>query len=100
MPQQNRTRHALLATEAARRLLNSIPGAQDVYVGVVYTGRKDTDETSFAQGVVSREPGPLGEPPRRLLQALIQSTLKMMGVDPADVFGKASDVPGRIEPDG
>ena len=51
----------------------------------------DGDEPSFAQGVVSREPGPLGEPPRRLLQALIQSTLKMMGVDPAEVFGQGAD---------
>ena len=79
MPSQNQTRHALLATEAARRLLNTIPGAQDVYVGVVYTGRDGTDEYSFAQGLVSREPGPLGEPPRRMLQALMRATLKMLG---------------------
>ena len=71
MPSQNQTRHALLAREAARRLLNSIPGAQDVYVGVIHTGRDGTDEYSFAQGLVSREPGPLGEPPRRMLQALM-----------------------------
>ena len=99
MPSQNRTRHALLATEAARRLLNSIPGAQDVYVGVTYTGRSDGDEISFAQGVVSREPGPRGEPPRRLLQALIQSTLKMIGVDPAEVFGQTDAAAERSQPD-
>ena len=83
MPSQNQTRHALLAREAARRLLHSIPGAQDVYVGVVYTDRDGTDEYSFAQGLVSREPGPLGEPPRRMLQALMQATLKMLGKEPS-----------------
>lgn len=100
MPRQTRTRHALLATEAARRLLNTIPGAQDVYVGVVYTSRDGTEAHSFANGVASREPGPPDQPPRRLLQALIQSTLKMMGVDPTEVFGKDSDAAERSEPDG
>ena len=95
MPSQNQTRHALLATEAARRLLNTIPGAQDVYVGVLYTGRDGTDQPAFAQGLVSRESGPLGQPPRRMLQALVQATLKMMGVDPADVFGQAADTAER-----
>ena len=83
MPSQTRTGHALLAAEAARRLLNTIPGAQDVYVGVIYTGRDGTDEFSFAQGLVSREPGLLGEPPRRMLQALMQATLKMLGKEPS-----------------
>ena len=73
------TRHALLTAEAARRLLNSIPGAQDVYVGVVYTGRDGTDECSFAQGLVSREPGPLGVPPRRMLRALVRAVAEMLG---------------------
>ena len=95
MPSQNQTRHALLAKEAARRLLNTIPGAQDVYVGVLYTGRDGTDKPSFAQGLVSREPGPLGQPPRRMLQALVQATLKMMGVDPTDVLGRDADTAER-----
>ena len=72
------TRHALLAAEAAHRLLNSIPGAQDVYVGVVYTGRDGTDEYSFAQGLVSCEGGPLGLAPTRLLAALVRATLEML----------------------
>ena len=97
MPSQNQTRHALLAKEAARRLLNTIPGAQDVYVGVLYTGRDGTDQHSFAQGLVSREPGSLGQPPRRMLQALVQATLKMMGVDSADVFGQAAEA-GETSP--
>ena len=67
----------LLAAEAAHRLLHSIPGAQDVYVGVIYTD--GTDEYHFAQGLVSCEPvGPSDVPPRRMLHALVEATSKML----------------------